>query len=103
MDDDIYAHSELRAHWQKWMPRIPQLSFPPDWRVRIWPPFGGALIRFQVDDKISVYLNVNNALGYMNEPYWEIYPYEGDTFRCPMNETDELIAAINRAREHDNG
>lgn len=30
-------------------------------------------------------------------PYWEIYPVDGDVYRCGINEVDELKAAIKKA------
>jgi hypothetical protein len=89
---------ELAREWRIWTNKIPQLQFPADWKIRIWPPFGGALIRFQVNDKISVYLDVKDNLGSLGMPYWEIYPtVDGETERFLMNETDELIEGIKRA------
>ncbi len=86
---------EQRENWRGWVEVIPALHFRPKWRVKIIPPFCGAMVRFQVSHKdISVYLDVSDTLGCFGEPYWEIYPYEGDTYRCAMNETDELIRVI---------
>lgn len=91
---------ESDERWTDWMRSIPSLKFLPEWEVKVIPPFGGAMARFRVshgDKSISVYLDVYDCLGCMGEPYWEIYPYEGDTFRCLMNETEELIEAIDKA------
>ena len=89
--------------WRKWMHAIPCIQFPAHWYVRIVPPFMGAMVRFQVmkepnGEWISVYLDCYDLLGCMGAPYWEIYPNaQGDTERVLMDETDELIAAIERA------
>lgn len=86
--------------WDKWREEIPFINFPERFEVKIIPPFGGAVARFQVRDKdykdtwVSVYLDCYDMLGYYEEPYWEIYPYKDDTYRCGMNEVDKLVEAI---------
>ena len=79
---------EKREEWRRWCEEIPELQFPSSWNVKIIPPFGGAMVRFIINEKISVYLDCYDSLGFMGEPYWEIYPYCDDTWRCPMNNTD---------------
>jgi len=83
---------------------MPFISFPINWLVRIIPPFGGACIRFHVrekdankDDVVSIYLDMDDNLGSCGEPYWEVYPYNGDTFRCGKDEIDELLKAIQQS------
>ncbi len=67
--------------YEKWITEIPVLAFAPYMRVRVIPPFGGAVVRFLVSHKdypeasVSVYLDCYNLLAYMGEPYWEVYPY----------------------------
>lgn len=88
---------EKDEEWTKWMNEIPALKFKDDWEVRIVPPFGGAMVRFWIDkgeNHVSVYLDCHERLGCGGGPYWELYPYEGDTFRCGMEETDKLLDAI---------
>lgn len=107
MDFDIEAFTrkmqaravvEKEYEWRKWMNEIPELNFPSDWGVRIIPPFGGAVARFRVNKgtaHVSVYLDCYEELGMMGQPYWELYPsYTADTQRCYINETDDLIEAI---------
>jgi len=101
MKNSDYTDAEQRTllklqNWQQeWSNKIPQLQFPPEWKIRIWPPMYGALIRFQVNARISVYLDVEDNLGCVGKPYWEIYPNDdGDTSRFLMEETDELLAGI---------
>lgn len=82
----------------KWRGEIPYLQFPQEWKIKIVPP-NMAVVRFIVEHnnkRISVYLDCYDILGCVGEPYWEIYPYEEDTFRCLMNETDELLEAIKK-------
>ncbi len=90
-------HTEFDS--SNWIKKIPYINFPKSWCIKIIPPFGGAIIRFLVskspDEKgVSVYLDGYSLLGAWDEPYWEIYPYKEDVFRCKMNDTDELIKAI---------
>lgn len=80
------------------MSEIPWISFPSDWKVQIIPPFCGAIARFRVElpdgRTKSIYLDYFDRLGSFGQPYWECYPCDGDTFRCAMDETDELLKAI---------
>jgi len=88
---------ESKENWREWVERIPNISFPADWRVKIIPPFGGALVRFLVikgEKRISVYLDVFERLGFYGGPYWEIYPYGTDVYRVSMENTEELIQKI---------
>lgn len=87
---------------REWINKIPYLKFHSSHEVRVIPPFAGVTInwntiRFNVkhkDKAVSVYLDCYNNLGYMDEPYWEVYPIQGDAFRCLLNETDKLLNAI---------
>lgn len=95
---------ENKEHWRERINEIPFLRFPQDWMIKIIPPFGGAMARFIVEKqekRISVYLDFDNALGWCKRPYWEIYPFEGDVYRCGINETQELIEAIAKALNED--
>jgi len=91
--------SEL-FEWEKWNKEIPFIKFKSNWFVKIIPPDTGAVIRFRVslnpdfEKSVSIYLDCYDALGSYGEPYWELYPYNDDTYRCEMNETKKLIDAI---------
>jgi hypothetical protein len=79
---------------------MPVLHFPATWGVQVIWPFGGAAARFVVTKgthRVSVYADFDESLGYFGEPYWEVYPYHGDTWRCALAEGDELINAISVA------
>ena len=95
---------EQDYEYDKWRKEIPFMQFPSDWKIKIIPPFGGAVIRFAVektkDEWISVYLDCYGELGCMNQPYWEVYPAkDGDVERFYLNETDELLKAIQESLE----
>jgi hypothetical protein len=93
--------------WYEWAKKMPRLSFPPEWMVRILPPLSGAIARFVVTHgvlganyQVSAYADVHNRLGSEPLPYWEIYPYDGDVWRCPLEHGRELIDGIHRAFEY---
>ena len=100
----VRAETELKETWLKWASMIPYLTFPPHWQIKIIPPFGGAIVRFGVKtdemrdgDSISIYLDCLDKLGYMGQPYWEVYPInDGYTYRCTIKETKGLIEAIQK-------
>src|SRR5258706_11525083 len=89
--------------WDKWCIEIPYLQFPNDWKVKAVPPFQGAVIRYRITKEglnrfVSVYLDCYDWLGCVNKPYWEIYESaNGDCERFLMNDTKELLNAIQRA------
>ena len=88
---------EKREGWDTIARTVPSLNFKSEWDIKIIPPFAGAVARFRVLYKgkdLSVYLDSNDSLGCVGEPYWELYPYNGDTLRFLMNDTEELMAAI---------
>lgn len=99
-----YEYEELMEH-KKWIEEIPGLIFSEDWEVQIIPPFAGAVIRFRIKCGkawVSVYLDCYDNLGICGEPYWEIYPYFDDIFRCSMKDTERLLSAINDSIEEQN-
>lgn len=96
---------ESDQDWKGEIVRIPWLHFRGDWQVRIIPPFGDAVIRFQVilpsGTLKSVYMDSRNSLGVWGditkdeiEPYWEVYPYRGDVGRCDLADTLMLMEMI---------
>jgi hypothetical protein len=94
---------------EKWRERrTPPVHFPSTWPVQILMPFGKAVARFSVTNDfgvtISVYYDDSDALGYMQAPYWEIYPVGGqlsaadekDTQRFLVGEEQQMIEAIGK-------
>ena len=99
----VYEYSEVMQH-DKWRDEIPYINFPPEWSIQISPPFSGAVVRFRVkcgNADVSVYLDCYDRLGFVGEPYWEIYPHQGDCFRCLMSETNKLLQAIRESIEQE--
>ena len=79
------------------------IEFPEGWKVKIIPPFGGAMGRFRVYNEdesrsVSVYMDCYDNLGYMGgKPYWEVYPtVEDDVARFWMGQESEMISEIKR-------
>jgi len=95
---------ENKQDWKGESVRIPWLYFHSDWQVRIIPPFGDAVVRFQVilpsGVLKSIYMDSRNSLGFWGEdlnvpePYWEVYPYKGDVGRCDLADTIMLMEMI---------
>ena len=82
--------------WRSTIDQIPELQFPSHWKVQLIPPYGGAMARFIVNQRVSIYLDFHNALGIVNQPYWKAYDTKGDTDieRFYLYETTELINYI---------
>lgn len=94
---------ERDEKWKDIVREMPSLRFPKKWRVTINPPFAGAIVRFVVEYKgkyVSVYADFYDKLGIVGEPYWEIYPYEGDNYRCKLKDTNKLLDAIEHTLEN---
>lgn len=88
---------ESEEKWRQICEQIPPLNFKKEWNVKIIPPFCGAMARFTIDYKnnhVSVYLDWYDRLGYVGQPYWELYPFDNDTKRYLLNETEELMKDI---------
>jgi len=97
-DWKVIAAYEQMMDFNKWSPQIPNINFHEEWDVKIIPPFGGALIRFRVNERVSVYLDVHERLGYYGgDPYWEVHPVDNDVARCDMKDVDRLMSHIEQA------
>ncbi len=96
-DYTIIPRYEALMQHDKWLKEIPKISFPSEWQVQISPPFAGAVVRFRVfcgKAEVSIYLDCYDRIGHYGQPYWEVYPYDEDIFRCEMNDTESLLKAI---------
>jgi hypothetical protein len=84
--------------WREWSVKIPAIALKPGWKIKVVPPFSGAISRFRIidsdGDEVSIYLDCFDRLGCFGEPYWEVYPYQDDVGRCMMADTDELVRMI---------
>ena len=104
--DIAYKYSDVMEH-EKWLKEIPYIRFPSDWDIKVSPPFGGAVVRFLIrkgDANVSVYLDCYDMLGYVKEPYWEVYPHGSDVYRCNMVDTESLIESVKQSiiEQHEN-
>lgn len=92
--------------WGEWIDHIPYINFPPEWQVKVIPPFCGAMARFWIksgDGNISVYLDTYSRLGYWDGgPYWEVYPLRDDVGRCDMDDVPELLRMIQESLDEMN-
>jgi hypothetical protein len=93
---------EHEEGWRQFSALVPLIPMKRGWMVAVVPPFGGAASRFFVrtsksKHSVSVYLNKDNSLGCWEGPYWEVYPYDGDIFRCDMADVDALVKAITKS------
>lgn len=92
---------EREEKWNEIWRDIPELNFKEDWGVRIIPPFSGAVARFLImkgDEQIcSVYLDWFDNIGFVGEPYYEVYPMHNDVGRYTLNEVDEMLGDIDKA------
>lgn len=94
---------ESEQKWHEEIDDIPFIPFPKGWEVRVIPPFGDAVVRFQVKlpsgTTKSVYLDSRSSLGFFGgidvpTPYWEVYPVNDDTGRCHRGDIEGLLDLI---------
>jgi len=93
------SYEKLMEH-DKWIKEIPFFKVPEFCELKVIPPFGGAVARFLVKKgelQVSVYLDCYDNLGCCGKPYWEVYPYKEDVFRCGMEDVSELERAISES------
>ena len=97
-----YEIEEARE-WEKWRQLIPWIPMQPNWQMKPQPPFIGAVVQFLIQNdngnECSIYLDCYDNLGAVGQPYWEIYPVDGDTARVLMNDVYGLVKAIESAFE----
>lgn len=91
---------EKSEKWGMWIHEIPYVSFPSDCKVKVVPPFGGAMSRFYIQKPdgavLSIHLQVFDWLGTLRviTPYWEVYPVKRSISSCHMQDVDTLIQLI---------
>jgi len=85
---------ESAQDWRGWCFKIPPIKIPANVKLKITPPYGGAMVRFcmEKDNKeyLSGYLDCFYQLGCYGGPYWDAYPWEGDTIRFAMDDVEGL-------------
>jgi len=100
---------EQAQRWQDEVARLPWIQFPTDWKVKVIPPYGDAVVRFLVmlpdGREKSVYHDTRSSLGmHFGDgdepiPYWEVYPVNGDVGRCRTDEVELLLEMIAEGSE----
>ena len=106
MDKDhikIRYSVERKERWDAVTSVLPFIRFKHDWMIKICPPSGGVLIKFQIyrfdshkDKFITVVLDFYGSLG-NDRPVWEIFPYKDDIMRLDFDDTTDLVAKIEDA------
>ena len=101
MPADRRTQAEREEKWSEISLQMPNLYFPKNWGVAVFPPFKGAVARFVVqkgDAAVSVYADFYEALNNFGGPYWELYPdTEGNSARFAINDTAGLMREIARS------
>ena len=103
-------------NWSAHYNDMPALELKPGFSIKVTPPFGGALMRMTIEKgpiNFSFYYDVNDSLGLVQQPYWEIYPLimygterdgsirvEEETGRYYTNEFDEMIDEMYKNTEY---
>jgi len=97
------TYMQIQEKYREQVDTAGLIEFPEGWKVKIIPPFGGAMGRFRVYNSdeslsVSVYMDCYDCLGCMDgRPYWEMYPNkEDDCSRFFMGEESEMIQEIKR-------
>lgn len=93
---------ERALDYGRWMKELPFFTVPEGFKIKVVPPWHGAVIRFwiQKDDavdmenSVSVYFDSMNVLGSMSQPYWEAYPIDDDCRRYFVGEEEKMMSDI---------
>lgn len=105
-DDDykkrasIIAEAKKVFEWDKWDNELPYLSVPEYLEIRAVPAFNTGIIRYNIRHReyqkawVSIYFDAYQMADCMEEPHYELYPYEDDTFRIEMGKEKELMEAV---------
>lgn len=96
---EMRIHVEEEEKWLGLCRDMPELTFRPDWKVKVIPPFGGAIIRFYVtkgDRYVSVYLDAFGRLGAVEYPYFEAYPIGDDCRRYSVDDVGSMMDDISK-------
>jgi hypothetical protein len=98
-------YDEQQRRWREQRGQMPYLRFPPDWEIKIVPPWRCVDVRFTArkgERTVSVFADLSgNAGGFIDEsgdeaPYWEI---GGSDWRVPLRDVDGLMREIAAALE----
>lgn len=99
--DNLTYSLEARRLNQEFGDQINFLEIPENLLVKAIPAFGGAVIRYLFTDKltksknVSVYFDCEDRLGYMGQPYYEIYLCN-EPERFLVGQEKEMIEAVER-------
>ena len=108
MKADYLERVEFRSkvesfyEYRKWIKEIDFFEIPNGWKFKPVPPFAGAVCRFGLQvGKVSysIYLDCYDELGFVGEPYWEVFEIDGDVKRFGIKQQKELIDCISKDSE----
>lgn len=93
---------EQALDYRRWMEELPFMEIPSGFKIKVVPPWHGAVIRFWIQkvgavdnqDCVSVYFDSRNVLGSMSQPYWEAYPIDDDCQRYFVGEEEKMMSDI---------
>jgi hypothetical protein len=102
LNHKVYDAQKLLSdefEYPKWRKEIPFIELPEGYLFKPIPNFTGSVVRFLAKKKgeekeVSIYLDCYDELGLVGQPYWEVYPVDGDTARFYMDEVDKLSQTI---------
>ncbi len=74
---------------------LPFFKIPTNFRISVTFPYAGAASRFLLkrkdrEEQVSFYLDTQDVLGAVGEPYWEAL-IGHETHRCSVNDIQSLI------------
>jgi len=113
--DELTVHEQMSIHFAEeqvfdamnleyWVKNIPAIPMKDGWMIQPSPNFAGSIARFRVTTKelgasksVSIYFDAYDRLGWVGQPYWELYPIDGDTGRYLIGDEQELSDAIEKA------
>lgn len=109
MNDLITIHEashqlEDALDYGRWMRELPFMEIPAGFKIKVVPPWHGAVVRFWIQKAdavdmekcISVYFDSRNVLGSMDQPYYEAYSIDDECQRYFVGEEDKMMADIVR-------
>lgn len=90
---------ERVEEWEKFT-SLPRIALPADIAMQMMPATVGAMARIVLwkgDQRLSIYFDTLDRLGFVGQPYYELYPnLDGDTSRYLVGEEDQMAAEIAR-------
>lgn len=108
MRETTGTYWDFESEARKSCDKMPWLSFPENWEVRLIFPFGGTVQRLLIREKgkknghVSVYADWFGNTGCYGplddpQPFWEVYPHDGDVGRVDLDDAKGLLKMISES------